>query len=244
MKFTAYLPLTAAVMLAGHLRAQDAEKDPSQPDRIKYQLILPEEKTPETLKPSDPNPYSKKLKAGNDESSSEENAVREVLMGLPVTGISNDPDGGKRIMLGPIRLERGMIVPQVLPEQGVRLKVNSVSDSAVELVWIEKKNTGLPPRTLILPFNVKPTVRHQLPVATAKPRGNEAAAQSQFAAIIPAAPPAPTGQVSAVGESTPPPAPPPTQPPANASDPNHPANMLMNLLLNKSLPTQQPTVKE
>ena len=227
--------------------AQTAEKDPDQEAQIQYQLILPEEKTPESVKPNEPNPFNKEARLEDDQSSSEENSVREVLMSLPVNGISVDPRGGKRVMLGPMRLERGMLVPDVFAQQGVHLRVNSVSDTALELVWVEKKNTGLPPRTLIIPFNVRPRVKTLLPSAGARPVAASSGPE-RFGSFDPsrqlqvggAPPPAPNTTSSADG--TPPPSGPSATPPSPPApnDPNHPANMLMNLLLNKTQPAEQP----
>lgn len=238
--------LTAGFFLPSvRLHGQTADPSIEGTDRVEYQLILPEEKTPESIKPNEANPFSKNAQTGEDESSSEENAVRDALLGLPITGISTDAQGNRRLMLGPLKLERGMIVPPILPDQAVHLRVNAITEQAVELVWIEKKNTGLPPRALIIPFNVKPTIRHRLPIMAggngaqgglprvgtinpnlpapstpaANPPGNEGAASGG-------------GQSPVIPSNTPPSAP-------DAGDPNHPANMLMNLLLNKSLPTQQ-----
>ena len=250
------LPFTLLMLLTGLLpvcRAQDAEAPPSEDDRVKYQLIMPDEKTPETVKPNEPNPFNKKSSREEDDSSSEENAVREAISSLPVTGISNDPRGGKRLMLGPFRLERGMIVPPVLPEQAVSLRVNSISDTVLELVWIEKKNTGLAPRTLTIPFSTRPVVRQRLAVPTIKPPavpGGE-----RYITHVPGAPPG----TPVASSQTSPPAPqenvftPAGTPPGSldskpsgpaGSDPSHPANMLMQLFMNKSLPTQQTTTKE
>ena len=244
-------------MLVAGLRsvslAQDAEAPSSEEDRVKYQLIMPDEKTPETVKPNEPNPFNKKSSREEDDSSSEENAIREAISSLPVTGISNDPRGGKRLMLGPFRLERGMIVPPVLPEQGVSLRVNSISDTVLELVWIEKKNTGLAPRTLTIPFSTRPVVRQRLAVPAMKP--TPAVGGDRYITHVPgvaSGAPVASGQPS-TGSPPENVLTPAGSPPAGAemqpkeaagSDPNHPANMLMQLFMNKSLPTQQTTPKE
>lgn len=237
--------LTAGFVLpSAPLFAQTNESSIEGADRVEYQLILPDEKTPESIKPNEVNPFSKNAQTGEDESSSEENAVRDALMTLPITGVSTDAQGNRRLMLGPIKLERGMIVPPILPDQAVNLRVNAITEQAIELVWIEKKNTGLPPRALIIPFNVKPTIRHRLPVMA----GGTGALGGvpRVGTINPNLPPSATpaasgGDGASAGSGQTPPIPSNTPPPAaaDANDPAHPANMLMNLLLNKSLPTQQ-----
>ena len=225
------------------------EADPDEEGRLQYQLILPEEKTPESVKPNEVNPFSKLSSLVDDDSSSEENQVKELLQSLPVTGVSTTAEGGKRVMLGGFKLDRGTIVPQVLPGQTVKLRVNSVSDTALEMVWVEKKNTGLPPRMLIIPFNVKPSIRVQLvgsgPVAGA---AGAPAKQANYGVIQPSspemtniltAPPATANNQTQPQSGTTPQA--QAVPPPTPGDANHPANMLMNLLLSKPQPTQQPT---
>jgi hypothetical protein len=239
--------------------AQDAEGS-EEADRIKYHLILPDEKNPENVKPIEPNPFNKQSSADEDDSSSEENAVREALASLPVSGLSNDPRGGKRIMLGPFRLERGMIVPPLLPQQAVALRVNSISDTVIEFVWIEKKNTSLTPRTLTLPFTTRPTVRQLrvMPTVAAPSNGMSdryilhapsPGAQSSMAVrsstppsaaeapsanlVTPAGTPAPSAPESASAAK-----------PQDPADPTHPANMLMQLFMNKAQRTGQTTPKE
>jgi hypothetical protein len=239
--------------------AQDAEGS-EEADRIKYHLILPDEKNPENVKPIEPNPFNKQSSADEDDSSSEENAVREALASLPVSGLSNDPRGGKRIMMGPFRLERGMIVPPLLPQQAVALRVNSISDTVIEFVWIEKKNTSLTPRTLTLPFTTRPTVRQLrvLPTMAAPSNGTSdryilhAPPPSSMAApAASSAPPQPMPEATSANIVTPAGTPavssaeaPPAAKPQDPADPTHPANMLMQLFMNKAQPTGQTTPKE
>ncbi|WP_075089006.1 hypothetical protein [Verrucomicrobium spinosum] len=74
----------------------------------------------------------------------EENEIRDRLAKLRVVGVSPG-QRGLRVMLGDMVLEPGEDVPQVLPEQTLSLRVGAISSRAIELVWVEKKPTGLPP---------------------------------------------------------------------------------------------------
>ena len=246
-------------------------------DKIRYQLILPEEKTPEVVKPNEPNPFNKGegglLKA--EDSSSEENKVKEVMLSMRSSGVVIDAaDGNVRsVMLGPMKLERNMLVPPVLSDQQVQLRVNSLSDSAIELFWVEKKkNTALPPRPVIIPINIKPAVRYHLPTAGvaegAKPNaknlgGNPYGLQSQAEMVHPAPPPvavtppraipvdesntsSPAPRKEVADEKSAPAAPVDPKPASpQPGQENHPANLLMKLLMDKAMPTQQqpPQVK-
>lgn len=241
-------------------------------DKIRYQLILPEEKTPELVKPNEPNPFNKgdggALKA--EDSSSEENKVKEVMLSMRSSGVVIDTaDGNVRsVMLGPMKLERGMLVPAVLSDQEVQLRVNSLSDSAIELFWVEKKkNTALPPRPVIIPINIKPAVRYHLPSPAlaeggktdAKNFGRPYGLQSQPGMVKPVPPvmtstPPRAIPVDETGTTIPEtpkevadeksagekPADTKTTPPQQVPE-SHPANLLMKLLMDKAMPTQQQT---
>ncbi len=231
------LALTA-LLLAGPLSVQSADDPQAGSDRVEYQLILPDEKTPESIKPTENNPFSKAAGKQEDESSSEENAIRDVLMNLAISGISSDSAGNRRLMLGPMKLERGMVVPPVLPDQTVHLRVNAITQEALELVWIEKKNTGLPPRALIIPFNVKPTIRTRLAGFSSQKDGG-----APRVGLLDPNMPVPSTPAKNGTQAT-------SSTPSGAADPSgsdtpsettNPASMLMNLLLKKSVPAQQET---
>ena len=222
------------------LRAQspvDAGDISERGEKIRYQLILPEEKAPETVKPSEPNPFSK---ADNhaikeDGASGEENRVREILSSLPITGFVDDSrtggTEGARVLLGPMKLKRGDYVPKVLAEQTVQLRVNSITRQQIDLIWVEKKvhNTGLAPRVVTLPVRVAPKVRialPSLPTPTHKQGGtiyqNDRSMQGTGDT-----PPETRKAVAADDSKTPPAS---ASPPSPKSDPEHPANVLMNYL--------------
>lgn len=236
-----------------------AESDGS--DKIRYQLILPEEKTPEVVKPNETNPFNKS--DGNtlkpEDASSEENKIKDQLLAMRVSGVVTNTDGSIRaVMLGEMKLERGMIVPQVVPDQAAHLRVNSLSESTIELFWIERKrNVALPPRPVIIPVNLKPFVRYKLP----KTDGGELLSNKRggsvgdygFKTAPGAVEPLPSQEsrrATVVDESGPsgasspavgndPRATSPGQDTAKQPDEKHPANLLMNLFLNKAVPTTQ-----
>lgn len=138
---------------------EEAEED----GKVQYMLILPEEKTPELVKPEENNPFeSANDGSPEDDSSSEENQVRDLLLRMRVGGAASGL-GGMRVMLGGMRLEPGMEVPPVIPDQQVKLRVKSITAAAIELVWVETKPTGLPPKVLVIPMDGTPTVRYRMP---------------------------------------------------------------------------------
>lgn len=157
-RFLAILTLLLLSALPG-LRAQEGAED----ERVQYTLILPEEKTPELVKPEENNPFQSAVNEEENESNStEENQVRDLLLRMPVGGAASGMKG-MRVMLGGMRLEPGMEVPPVIPDQQVVLRVKAITPSAIELVWVEKKPSGLPPKLLVIPMDGSPAVRYRMP---------------------------------------------------------------------------------
>lgn len=250
-------PALIAIIFSGAFA--HAEGDTEASEKIRYQLILPDEKTPEMVKPTETNPFNKfdGSLIKTEEASSAENKVKDALMSMRVSGAAFNPDGSVRaVMLGPIKLERGNIVPQVIPDQEVSLRVNSLSESTIELFWVEKKkNISLPPRPVIIPVNLKPFVRYVLPSADLSGANDPLIAPAAGGGSRPIGYQMAPGAHGAVSE-------PETRRASIAEEPNspaaaavpsrqqqssppsvdekHPGNMLMKLLLDKAVPTQQP----
>ena len=130
--------------------------------RVQYQLVLPDEKTPEPVKPEEHNPFESEneLHSRQNTGDTEENRVRDKLLKLPVVGVNRDVDGRMRVLLGDIILETGHLVPPVLPNQLVELRVKNITAQYIELAWQEKRMTGLPPKLMLIPINIDPQVRY------------------------------------------------------------------------------------
>jgi hypothetical protein len=234
------------------LSPPDTSDTPESSEKIHYQLILPEEKAPEVVKPSEPNPFSKAdthvIK--EDGASGEENRVREILSSLPITGYAAAGPNGTdaRVMIGPMKLKRGDFVPKVLADQSVRLRVNAISEDQIDLVWEEKKkSTGMPPRIVTLPVRVRPKVRTELPSIPPAYAESSKKSQSRFiyqeASPDTGGPPETRKATAAENSGTPLPT---TGTPEVKSDPDHPANLLMNLLfksVNKTVEAPPPEAK-
>jgi hypothetical protein len=152
------LILTLMATLGDAQEAKDEEK------RVQYQLVLPEEKTPENVKPEEHNPFesASEVLTRQAPGDSEENRVRDKLLKLSVVGAKRMTDGRMRVLLGDIILETGGDVPPVLPDQRVVLKVKNITAQNIELAWQEKRVTGLPPKLMVIPINIAPQVRYQM----------------------------------------------------------------------------------
>jgi hypothetical protein len=158
------LPALIFMIMAASSHAQSTAAKEEGEKRVQYQLVLPEEKTPETVKPEEHNPFESESDALSRKApgDTEENRVRDKLLKLPVVGTKRMPDGRMRVLLGDIILETGAVVPPVLPEQLVELRVKNITTQYIELAWQEKRVTGLPPKLMIIPIKITPQVRYQM----------------------------------------------------------------------------------
>lgn len=163
MKLPFTLPaLLLAMAIPAWVHAQSEDNEEGD-DVVQYSLILPEEKAPELIRPEENNPFETLGNGqGNSENDTEENQVRDILLRLPIGGGASSSTG-MRVMLGGMRLETGMEVPPVIPDQQVKLRVKSITPAAIELVWLEKKPSGLPPKVLVIPMDGTPKVRYRMP---------------------------------------------------------------------------------
>jgi len=187
-----FLPLLSLVLCvaAGQLSAQEPtapddfspEKSPVAdlaPAKMKYVLIMPEEKTSEPVKANERNPFVKPAddmkSLGSGKGNTEENVIRGKMEKLKIVGVSPGSKG-LRVMLGNMLLEPGELVPTVIPDQTLRLRVSKITEQSIELAWVEKKPTGMPSPTLVLPVDIRPYVRYKLPGQnTEKPASDKAA---------------------------------------------------------------------
>ncbi len=169
MKARFLLTSLVFLCLAAGSRAQDepAEED-AKDGKVQYALILPEEKTPELVKPNEASPFGGLIdEKAKDTASGEETKVGDLLRSLPVVGKSSR----NCVLLGDIILRRGQLVPPVIANQTVQLKVNDITPDHIELVWVEKKPTGLNPRVLTIVTDVSPQVKQRLPGSMAGAAG-------------------------------------------------------------------------
>ncbi len=159
------LPFIAATAVAqqDYLATEDPAQQPAR-EAVKYTLLKPNDKTSEEVRAEERNPFGKsehELQSRNQKGTNEENQIREILEKLRVVGVTPGRHG-LRVMLGDMILETDQIVPQVLPQQTLSLQVKNITPEAIDLIWLEKKPTGLPPRTLTIAVDLRPYVRVKL----------------------------------------------------------------------------------
>jgi hypothetical protein len=142
----------------------NAPVQPKRANMVRYVLLMPNDKSSERVKPTERNPYGKSEEDARKvgfKGTNEENVIRDQLLKLRVSGGSFESDD-TRIMLGDMALKKGEIVPPVIPEQSLNLRVNDITPTSIVLSWVEKKSTGLPARTVVIPVDLRPSVKYLL----------------------------------------------------------------------------------
>lgn len=198
---------------------------------VKYTLLMPSEKSSELVAKEERNPFGKgdeEMRDVSGKSSSEETKIQEQLSKLHATGLSPGPNG-LRVLFGDMWLSKNDVMPPVIRDQTLALRVNDVTREAIQLVWMEKKFTGLPPRLLVIPVDLRATVHRvphgQVPEKTETNKQRESKASKLATAVeIPASalmaqsqsdPKASqTAAAAAPAEAPPASAPPPSAPPS------------------------------
>lgn len=183
------LLMTSLIAFTVHPRCRAEEETGEETEKdgkVHYALILPDEKAPELVKPNEQSPFGGLADDKNKETASgEETKVGDMLRSLPVVGKSSR----NTVLLGDIILRRGELVPAIIPNQTVQLMVKDISPDKIELVWVEKKPTGLNPRLLTIMTDVSPQVLQRLPGG-----GKGSSSSSPVMAVMKSkAPPAATG---------------------------------------------------
>jgi len=140
--------------------------------------MRPSEKRFLTLKTAERNPYSnrtpKEEKNKDEEHNVEEIAIRKKLDALSVSGTSRNSNG-LRLLLGDILLERGLVLPQLIPNQTQHLKVVDVAEEKIVLGWMDVESGELTGKTLQINYDVKPVIRYVLQGQAGSNEGDAAA---------------------------------------------------------------------
>ncbi len=160
--FIALAALASGAALAQEQFSPDAP--PPAQEGVKYTLLKPADKSSEQVKADERNPFVKVddcLAGPNQKALNEENQIRDRLSKLRVCGVMPGQNG-LRVMLGDIVLESGQVVPQMLADQSVALRVGSITPQAIELQWLEQRKDGMAPRKVVIPVDLRPYVRYML----------------------------------------------------------------------------------
>jgi hypothetical protein len=132
--------------------------------------LKPEKRMPTDVPQDERNPFGllsvpppEQEEAVVIEVETEEMKIRRVLGNMRVSGLVGQP-GSYKVLLGPLQLGKGDVLPRLFPNQAEVLVVEDVSDNRVVLSFVERKRQNdVPPRTIALGIDLKPRVRSVLP---------------------------------------------------------------------------------
>ncbi|MBE2181742.1 MAG: hypothetical protein IAE97_14865 [Chthoniobacterales bacterium] len=91
----------------------------------------------------------------------EEAKIRRVLANMRISGMSGAP-GDYSVLIGPLMLREGELVPQLFADQAEVLRVKSITEREVTFTFVES-DSSLEPRTFGVSVDVAPKVRSLMP---------------------------------------------------------------------------------
>ncbi len=123
--------------------------------------LLPDGRQREELRPAERNPFAQQASTdttpkATEDRVTEESRIRRIVKAMKFNGVSGSP-GNKRVLLGPLILKPGSVLPPLLTNQFEVLKVQEIDDAAVILAFVERDPT-IDARQIVLPFAMQPTV--------------------------------------------------------------------------------------
>jgi len=117
--------------------------------------ILPGERNPFGLVSGAPAPEGAAPVA-----ETEEQKLRRTLGSMRIGGLTGSP-GSYRVLLGPMPLREGDLLPRMFSTQAELLKVRKITEKEVSLAFVEK-DTNQPPRVIGLAIDLKPRVNSMM----------------------------------------------------------------------------------
>ncbi len=111
---------------------------------------LPEDKTAETIKKGEYNPFAERqaTQITKEDGESEDSKLMTILRRIPLTGIVHDADGRCKVLFGSKLLAEGDRLPKYLENQTSLQRVSKVTDKVVEFSWVEDQ-AGATPRKVV-----------------------------------------------------------------------------------------------
>jgi hypothetical protein len=144
-------------------------------------VFSPSARQPKVLPEGQRNPFGAAAAPAEEEqemvaAETEEAKLRRILGKMRVTGLSGSP-GSYSVVVGSMVLREGEKLPRLYANQAEELRVDSVTTNEVILTFTERVS-GIPPRSMILRFDLSPQVRSVLPgelfqaMVPVDPKGN------------------------------------------------------------------------
>jgi hypothetical protein len=88
----------------------------------------------------------------------EELKIKRMINDMAVHGGLMSRVGGPKILLGDLILQKGSLVPQILPDQTEQLVVQQLDGEKIELAFLETPQYKGQPRVITIPLDIRPTV--------------------------------------------------------------------------------------
>jgi hypothetical protein len=97
------------------------------------------------------------------EEETEEDKIKRVILAMPVSGLSSVPGvpDSFRVMLGPMALSKGEVVPKMFHDQTEKLVVKNITDGKIEFAFVEAGESELPPREFGRAFERGLSTKHE-----------------------------------------------------------------------------------
>lgn len=126
--------------------------------------LLPEQKRPLLLKPHERNPFARRnpdvdLITEATEQETEAELIRNALNALTITGRSRGPKGLRVLADGNLIFERGKVLDPVIEAQTEALIVEDVSETQINLAWINDDTGKLTGKKVVMTYDLTPKVR-------------------------------------------------------------------------------------
>jgi hypothetical protein len=180
MKLSCAAPLTLLVLAIGSIMAVSSvvvvrAQSPTEGADAKAEFmrlrqfdrtgIEPDARKPAKVDEAERNPFGRvsvteeEGRAEGPVSLTDEQKLKRVLSKMRVGGVSGAP-GSYKVLLGPLTLAAGDVLPSLFEGQGETIRVESVGDRKISFVFVERDNA--PPRRFEVSIDLKPKVRSLL----------------------------------------------------------------------------------
>lgn len=150
--------LTPAEQKAADMRLPDLDRSALEPEKREPAKIQEGERNPFGLVSL---PQEETEEAESIQAETEEMRLRRVLGNMRISGVSGSP-GSYRVVLGPMHIRQGDVLPKLFTDQAETLQVTSISNGEVILSFREK-DPSIPPRTIGLSYDLRPRPTSLLP---------------------------------------------------------------------------------
>ena len=150
--------ITPAEQKAADMRLPDLDRSALEPDKREPANVQEAERNPFGLLSLPPTEVEE---TATIQAETEEMRLRRILGNMRVSGVSGSP-GAYLVLLGSMQIKEGQPLPKLFADQAELLRVTKVTDREIILSF-EEKDSGVPPRTIGLGYDLRPRPQSLLP---------------------------------------------------------------------------------